>query len=101
MANVAGLYMLAFPNRDLLFFADTTVNISPDASTLADVALLSADFVRELGLGPDRDGGVLELRFGAPPGVGEGGRGRPHRARARPGLDIDGEMQADTAVDPR
>ncbi|MEB3323547.1 MAG: phosphate acyltransferase, partial [Synechococcaceae cyanobacterium] len=46
--RVAGLYMAAFPNRDLIFLADTTVNIEPDAETLADIAVLAAGFVREL-----------------------------------------------------
>ena len=36
--HVAGLYMVALPNRELLFFADTTVNIDPDAETLAEIA---------------------------------------------------------------
>ncbi len=50
--RAAGLYMLAFPNRELLFFADTTVNIDPDAETLRDIALQTAAFVRELGIEP-------------------------------------------------
>ena len=29
--HAAGLYMVALPDRRLLFFADTTVNIDPDA----------------------------------------------------------------------
>jgi len=48
--RVAGLYMLAFPTRELLFFADTTVNIEPDAQALAEIALQTADFVTELGI---------------------------------------------------
>ena len=50
--KVSGLYMLAFPNRDLLFLADTTVNIDPDVQTLADIALQTATFVRELNMVP-------------------------------------------------
>ena len=46
--HVAGLYMIALPNRKLLFFADATVNIDPDEETLAEIAVLSAGFVREL-----------------------------------------------------
>jgi malate dehydrogenase (oxaloacetate-decarboxylating)(NADP+) len=98
--RVAGLYMLAFPNRELLFFADTTVNIDPDAETLADVAMLSARFVRDLGITP-RIAMVSFSNFGsakhpeadkvaAAVGIV---RGRD------PELMIDGEMQADTAVD--
>jgi malate dehydrogenase (oxaloacetate-decarboxylating)(NADP+) len=98
--RVAGLYMLAFPNRELLFFADTTVNIEPDAQTLADVALLSARFVRDLGISP-RIAMVSFSNFGS--------ARHPEAARAAeavrlvrqrdPEIVIDGEMQADTAVD--
>ena len=44
--------MIALPNRKLLFFADTSVNIDPDAETLAEIAILSAGFVRELKIEP-------------------------------------------------
>ena len=99
--RVAGLYMLAFPNRELLFFADTTVNIDPNAEELADIALLSAQFVRELQMDP-RIAMVSFSNFG--------GSRHPEAAKVAeavrlvkerdPELEIDGEMQADTAVDP-
>ena len=44
--------MIALPNEKLLFFADTSVNIEPDAETLAEIAILSAGFVRELKIEP-------------------------------------------------
>ncbi|HSM61560.1 MAG TPA: NADP-dependent malic enzyme [Longimicrobiales bacterium] len=100
--KVAGLYMLAFPNRELLFLADTTVNIEPDARTLADIALQTAAFVRELGIQP-RIAMVSFSNFGS----------AEHEEvttvtdavhlvqQEDPDLEIDGEMQADTAVDPR
>jgi len=98
--KAAGLYMLAFPNRELLFFADTTVNIDPDTGTLRDIALQTAAFVRELGIQP-RIAMVSFSNFGS---------ARHPEARrvsdvvdlvraADPDLEIDGEMQADTAVD--
>ncbi|HUP52195.1 MAG TPA: NADP-dependent malic enzyme [Longimicrobiales bacterium] len=98
--RVAGLYMLAFPNRDLMFFADTTVNIEPDAQMLADIAIQTAQFVRELGITP-RVAMVSFSNFGS----------SKHEESRRvaeavqivrsldPDLEIDGEMQADTAVD--
>src|SRR5690606_35550815 len=49
--RVAGLYMLVL-EKELLFFADTTVNIDPDAETIAEIAMLSARFVRWLGFEP-------------------------------------------------
>ncbi|MHC4925044.1 MAG: NADP-dependent malic enzyme [Planctomycetota bacterium] len=98
--HVAGLYMLAFPNRELLFFADTTVNIDPDASTLADVALLSAQFVRDLGIEP-RVAMVSFSNFGSShhPEAEKTARAVHLIRRRDPHLTVDGEMQADTAVD--
>jgi malate dehydrogenase (oxaloacetate-decarboxylating)(NADP+) len=98
--RAAGLYMLAFPNRELLFFADTTVNIDPDAETLADVALLSARFVRDLGIEP-RVAMISFSNFGSarhPESDKVAQAVRLIRQRD-PELSIDGEMQADTAVD--
>ncbi len=100
--RVAGLYMLAFPNKELLFFADTTVNIDPDAEALADIALLSARFVSELGVTP-RIGMVSFSNFGSarhPESTKVAHAVDLVRQRA-PDLEIDGEMQADTALDPR
>ena len=98
--RVAGLYMLAFPNRELLFFSDTTVNIEPDARGLAEIALQAADFVRDLGITP-RVAMVTFSNFGS----------AVHDESVRvaaavdmvrtmdPSLEVDGEMHADNAVD--
>jgi malate dehydrogenase (oxaloacetate-decarboxylating)(NADP+) len=98
--RVAGLYMLAFPNRELLFFADTTVNIDPDAEALRDIALLTASFVKELGIRP-RIAMVGFSNFGS--ASHEESRQMAKAVElvreADPDLEIDGEMQADTAVD--
>jgi malate dehydrogenase (oxaloacetate-decarboxylating)(NADP+) len=100
--RVAGLYMIAQPNRDLLFFADTTVNINPDTETLAETALLTAEFVRGLGLTPR----IAMLSFSNFGSARHPEAQRVRRAVERvkeldPALEIDGEMQADTAVDGR
>jgi len=97
--RVCGIYLVALPGRELLFFADTTVNIEPDAATLAETALLTAGFVRGLGITP-RIGMLSFSNFGSV---------RSHQSRKvreavarvkelEPQLEIDGEMQADTAV---
>ena len=98
--HVAGLYMLAFPHRELLFFADTTVNIDPDAETLADIALLCARFVEDLGIKP-RVAMVSFSNFGSSPHPEAVKTAKAvHLIRQRdPDLTVDGEMQADTAVD--
>jgi malate dehydrogenase (oxaloacetate-decarboxylating)(NADP+) len=98
--RAAGLYMLAFPNQELVFFADTTVNIDPTAEDLAEIALQTAGFVRELGIRP-RVAMVTFSNFGSAPH--EESERMAHAVElvreADPDLEIDGEMQADTAVD--
>jgi malate dehydrogenase (oxaloacetate-decarboxylating)(NADP+) len=96
--HVAGLYMMVLEN-DLLFFADTTVNIDPDAETLAEIALLSAGFVRRLGIEPR----VAMLSFSNFGSVRHPEADKVRRAaelvRERdPGLVVDGEMHLDVAV---
>jgi malate dehydrogenase (oxaloacetate-decarboxylating)(NADP+) len=96
--HVAGLYMMVM-QHDLMFFADTTVNIDPDASTLAEITLLSAQFVRRLGIEPH----VALLSFS---NFGSARHPQSNKVRdavqlakiADPTLIVDGEMQADTAV---
>ena len=97
--RVAGLYMLAFPNRELLFFADTTVNIEPDARALAEIALQTAEFVQELGITP-RIAMVTFSNFGsAQHDESRRVAAAVEMVRAtNPEIEIDGEMQADTAV---
>ncbi|HET8655771.1 MAG TPA: NADP-dependent malic enzyme [Longimicrobiaceae bacterium] len=98
--RVAGLYLMV-TEKDLLFFADTTVNIDPDADTLAEIAVLAADFVHKLGI-PPRVAMLSFSNFGsvrAP--QSEKVREATARVKARcPELVVDGEMQADTAVVP-
>ncbi len=99
-SRVAGLYMLAFPNRELMFFSDTTVNIEPNAQELADIAIQTAQFVRELGITP-RVAMISFSNFGS--ARHEESRRVADAVRLvhdiDPQLEIDGEMQADTAVD--
>ncbi|HSL72443.1 MAG TPA: NADP-dependent malic enzyme [Longimicrobiales bacterium] len=100
VTHVAGLYMMIL-QHDLMFFADTTVNIEPDADTLAEIALLSAEFVRRLGVEPH----MAMLSFS-----NFGSARHPQSDLVRqavqrvklsdPTLIVDGEMQADTAVLP-
>jgi malate dehydrogenase (oxaloacetate-decarboxylating)(NADP+) len=96
--HVAGLYMMVL-EQEMLFFADTTVNIDPDAETLAEIATLSAAFVRRLGLEPR----VAMLSFSNFGSVRHPQSDKVRRAAElvrsiEPGLEIDGEMQADTAL---
>jgi malate dehydrogenase (oxaloacetate-decarboxylating)(NADP+) len=49
--RAAGMYMLVMPNS-VKFIADATVNIDPDAKTLAETAILAADMVRSMDIEP-------------------------------------------------
>ncbi|RMH11555.1 MAG: NADP-dependent malic enzyme [Gemmatimonadetes bacterium] len=97
--RVAGVHLVALPNRDMLFFADTTMNIDPDEETLAEVALLTAGFAEGLGLTP-RIAMLSFSNFGSAPHDSSRRVAKAvERVRElRPDLEVDGEMQADTAV---
>ena len=98
--KVSGLYMM-IRHRRIYLLADTTVNIDPSPEDLAEIALLSARRARRLGIVPR----VALLSFS-----NFGSARYPHSEKVRraaqicseldPGLIVDGEMQADTALDP-
>jgi len=99
--RAAGMYLLLFEDR-MLFIADTTVNQDPTADELAEIAWLSSQ--------------AAEHYFGIKPRVAmlsysNFGSNIDHRSQKVrdavaiaedrwPGLLIEGEMQADTAVEP-
>src|SRR5579885_3621756 len=96
--HVSGIYMLVLPH-ETLFFADCTVNIDPDAETLAEIASATAEFVRRLGIEPR----VALLSFSNFGSVRHPAADKVRQAVAllharEPALEVDGEMQADTAV---
>jgi malate dehydrogenase (oxaloacetate-decarboxylating)(NADP+) len=93
-----GMYMMVLKDT-VKFFADATINISPDAETLADIAVQVADAVRAMGVEP-RMAMVSFSNFGS----ADHQQSRMVRqaleiVRARrPELEVDGEMQADVAL---
>ena len=96
---VSGLYMLVFP-KHVVFCGDTTVNIDPTSEQLAQVAYAAARIVRTLGIEPR----IAMLSFSNFGSVRHPEADKVARAvtllRARdPSLVVDGEMQADTALD--
>ena len=95
---VSGLYIV-FAKNDVYFFADTTVNVNPDAELLAEIAISAADTVKEFDVFP-KIAMLSFSNFGSAPypeslKVKEATRLIKLR---RPDLIVDGEMQADTAV---
>ena len=100
--RVAGAYILILRDR-VVFLADTTVNIEPDAKTLAEVALATAELARRFEITP-RVAMLSFSNFGSNPHeqarkVREATEIARRRARELDlNLELDGEMQADTAV---
>ena len=97
--KVAAMYVVALRDRELLFFGDTAVNIDPDADTLTDIALLTAGFVEKLGIVP-RIAMVSFSNFGSVrhPEAQKVRQAVMQVKELRPDIEIDGEMQADTAL---
>jgi malate dehydrogenase (oxaloacetate-decarboxylating)(NADP+) len=96
---VSGLYMLVF-QKHVVFCGDTTVNIDPTAEQLAQIGYAAARIVRTLGIEPR----VAMLSFSNFGSVRHPEAEKVARAvallRARDAsLVVDGEMQADTALD--
>ncbi len=96
--HVSGIYMMIF-RQQTFFFADTTVNIEPDAETLAEIATATAKFVTRLGIEPR----VAMLSFSNFGSVKHPAAVKVQQAvtllhEREPELQVDGEMQADTAV---
>ncbi|KAK4045530.1 hypothetical protein OUZ56_033154 [Daphnia magna] len=98
--RAAGMYMMV-KGQNVLFCADTTVNETPDANVLAEIAIQTANAVWDLGVKP-RIAMLSYSNFGSANGE------EPRRVAAataiarkrRPDLMIDGEMQADVALEP-
>ena len=99
--RVAGMYLMITVKGDLYFFADATVNIEPSAEELAEIAIEAAETARRFNVEP-RVAMISFSNFGsARHPLSEKVRLATMIAKRRaPDLSIDGEMQADTAVDP-
>jgi malate dehydrogenase (oxaloacetate-decarboxylating)(NADP+) len=98
--KICGAYMMVFKNRTI-FISDATVNIEPDAEDLADIALLTAEKALYMNVVPR----VAMLSFS-----NFGSTQHPLTEKVRkaveiikkkaPNLLVEGEMMADTALDP-
>jgi malate dehydrogenase (oxaloacetate-decarboxylating)(NADP+) len=99
-ARVAGVYMMVFQN-DIKFFADTTVVIEPTPEDLAKIAIEAAEVARRFNVEP-RVAMLSFSNFGSTkhPLVDKVRRAVELIREQNPGLTVDGEMQADTAVVP-
>jgi len=101
LSKAVGVYLLLFEDR-MIFVADTTVNLDPSADELAEIAYLAGTVAKNYfdvepriamlsysNFGSNTDARTVKVRQAV------------EIARRRwPELVIDGEMQADTAVEP-
>ncbi len=100
VSRVSGLYIILTPD-DVYFFADTTVNINPSADDLVDIAICTAEIARRFDVEP-RVAMLSFSNFGSNP---DETSKKVQKAveilhKDHPGLIVDGEMQANTAIDP-
>jgi malate dehydrogenase (oxaloacetate-decarboxylating)(NADP+) len=96
--RAAGVYIMIVEDRVYLF-TDATVNIEPTAEDLVEIACLAADFAKRLEIDP-RVAFLSFSNFGSTPHpLSDKVRRAVELTKARrPDLQVDGEMQADTAV---
>ena len=100
LSKVHGMYMMVLKKK-VVFFADTTVTIDPTAEELAETAILAAEEVRKFNIEPK----VAMLSFS-----NFGSTSHPLTTKVKkatalvkeqaPGLVVDGEIQANVALDP-
>ncbi len=96
--RICGAYLLILKDR-VFVFADTTVNIDPTAEGLAEIARLTVEFARRFQIEPR----VAMLSFS---NFGSNSHASARKVRRAveilreeaPELEVDGEMQADTAI---
>jgi malate dehydrogenase (oxaloacetate-decarboxylating)(NADP+) len=96
--KVAGMYII-LNKKEPYFFADTTVNVNPTADELVDIIGLTARAVRFFDTEP-RMAVLSYSNFGSVQGdIPNKGAEAVRKAKERyPNLLIDGEMQANTAM---
>jgi malate dehydrogenase (oxaloacetate-decarboxylating)(NADP+) len=102
LRKVAGVYLLISAKGDMYFLADATVNIEPTAEDLAEIAIQAAEKACRFNQEP-RVAMLSFSNFGSTRHpLSDKMRRAVELVRQRaPGLMIDGEMQADTAVVPQ
>lgn len=98
VSRVAGMYILN-TKQGPFFFADTTMNVDPTAQELVDITVLTANSVRQFNITP-RIALLSYSNFGSAEGE------LPNKVRDAveilhknyPGMIVDGEMQANFAL---
>ncbi len=97
LGHIAGMYIVQTKSGPF-FFADTTVNIQPEAKVLVDTTLLTANEVRKFNVEPV----IAVVSYSNFGNIRSGSPLRVHEAveilhKNYPNLVVDGEMQANYA----
>jgi malate dehydrogenase (oxaloacetate-decarboxylating)(NADP+) len=94
----SGVYLM-IANDKVFIFTDATVNIDPSAEDLADIAILAANFAKDMDL-PLRIAMLSFSNFGSTehPLSAKVRKAVEIVRQKRPDLTVDGEVQADFAV---
>jgi malate dehydrogenase (oxaloacetate-decarboxylating)(NADP+) len=99
VSKVSGVYLMIFRDR-IMLFADATVNITPSPQDLAEIAVLASEKARFFDIVP-RVAMLSFSNFGSTrhPDAKMVQKAVEIVRERQPDLIVDGEMQADTAVD--
>jgi malate dehydrogenase (oxaloacetate-decarboxylating)(NADP+) len=98
---LAGVFMMVV-EKNVYFVADTTVNVNPDAPTLAKIASETARLVRRLGVTP-RVAFLSFSNFGSArfPETAKVQEAVRLLQESEPELEADGELMAETALEAK
>jgi malate dehydrogenase (oxaloacetate-decarboxylating)(NADP+) len=101
VTGAAGAHIVVSRDNGVKFFSDTTVNIDPDPETLAQTAIKISELARTLDVEPK----IAMLSYSAFGTSRHGNASKVAQAtrilrERHPELIVDGEMQADAALDP-
>ncbi|GDX48069.1 malic enzyme [Bacteroidota bacterium] len=98
VSKVAGMYIM-LTKRGPLFFADCTVNENPDTQTLVDITVMTAKAVQQFNIQP-RIAMLSYSNFGSAHGEEpeKVARAVAILKRDYPGMMVDGELQANIAM---
>src|ERR1043166_951748 len=97
VSKVAGLYIMV-TKRGPYFFADCTMNVDPTATELADIAVLTANTVKQFNIIP-RMAMLSYTNFGSASGEipEKVAKAVSYLHEKYPGLLVDGDIQANFA----
>ncbi len=100
LSTLSSFFLVMFKESRYIF-ADTTVNIDPTAEQLSEIAISCANAAKTFGMDP-KIAMLSFSNFGSVkhPSAEKMALAAKLVAEKRPDLEVDGEMQADTAVSP-